>query len=961
MLFSVLGPLQVTDGGETVQLGGPLQRSVLARLLLDPGRPVPADQLVTEIWGDTPPDGARDSLYTYVSNLRRALGRERIVRAAGGYRFEPIEGDTVDAVQVEEHLAKARRLAGSDPASAVDLIAASLSSWRGRPYEGLEDLPSIKPEVGRIEELRLRALEDQIEAELRAGGVPEVGRVELLTAEHPYRERFWELAARVLYRAGRQADALRLLARLRRVLADDLGIDPSPALTRVEEQILLQDPALDEGAPTPTNLPATISNLVGRAEELDRLQSLVLQHRMVTVMGPGGAGKTRLAIETARRSSGSFPDGVWLVDLAVVGAAEEIGGAVASTLQLVASVNHDPTEALLTRLRPQTTLLVLDNCEHVAEAAGDLATRLLAGAPRLRILTTSRRALDTAGEHRFRLEGLGTSGDGAKVGEAQQLFQARAAAVRPGFALDNASLEPVTSICRHLDGMPLAVELAAAKADVLSPVEIDSYLADRFRLLGDSHPERPAHRSLQASLDWSYGLLSVDDRRTFDRLGVFEGPFLAAAATTVLGLDSEIQAVDTLRRLVGASLLQVLPDGASRYRLLETMRLYARAHLDGASSWADCMERHDRHYRNQCRGWRSAVFGSGRTEARIAMEAELTEYEAAFDRFTEAGRLDDALDMGWSLGHVWLLSGRLEKGMARLDGLITASEGTESRSRADTLTAGAFLLMYGARYDQAIPWADEATDIYREIGDDQGLAYALARRGHLAFSVGDMPTALQLLQESLEICDRIGYDEGSAWPLTLLGQARLWGGNESDDVRTMLEEGRRRFIAIGDNFGQVHANMFIPNVGDQGVRVQLRYAQESVELADRPGADPVIRPTALHNLSFSLWNAGEHERAIGLNRISARSALEMGATIPSGMAFLQAGLFAGVGGESERAAMLFGAGDRHFVMQKAPFYSRQLQPGRDAATNALGKDRYQLSFERGQAMSVDEATELLLE
>ncbi len=203
-----------------------------------------------------------------------------------------------------------------------------------------------------------------------------------------------------------------------------------------------------------------------------------------------------------------------------------------------------------------------------------------------------------------------------------------------------------------------------------------------------------------------------------------------------------------------------------------------------------------------------------------------------------------------------------------------------------------------------------------------------------------------MLQESLQICDRIGYDEGAAWPLTLLGQARLWAGDESDEVRTMLEDGRRLFIAIGDPFGQMHANMFIPNVGDQGVEAQLRYAQESVELADRPGADPLIRPAALHNLSFSLWNDGKRERAIGLNRISARSALEMGVTINSAMAFLQAGLFAGVGGDSERSAMLFGAGDRHFVMQMAPFYNRQLQPGRDAATDALGKERYQQSSSR---------------
>ena len=176
----------------------------------------------------------------------------------------------------------------------------------------------------------------------------------------------------------------------------------------------------------------------------------------------------------------------------------------------------------------------------------------------------------------------------------------------------------------------------------------------------------------------------------------------------------------------------------------------------------------------------------------------------------------------------------------------------------------------------------------------------------------------------------------------------------------MLEKGRRRFIAIGDTFGQMHANMFIPNVGDQSAETRIRYAEESIELADRPGADPLIRPIALHNLSFSLWIAGQRERAVGLNQISARSALEMGAAVSSGMAFLQAGLYAGVGGDGERAAVLYGAGNRHFVMQLPPFYIRQIQPGIEAATDALGEGRYKQSYERGQAMSVAEATEFLL-
>jgi predicted ATPase len=960
MLFSVLGPLEVTDQDVPIPLGGPRQRSVLALLLLDAGRAVAADRLVTEIWGDEPPDRARDSLYTYVSNLRRNLGRERIVRVDSSYRFVAAEDDVIDAEAIEARVAEARRLAGSDPAAAVALIDASLDSWRGRPYEGLEDLPSVAPESARLDELRLRALEDRIEAELRAGQQPNVGDVEILTREHPYRERCWGLLAQVLYRADRQTEALRTLVRLRRLLADDLGIEPSPAIAQLEERILLHDPALDPGAAPPTNLPAPISSFIGRADELGELESVIHRHRLTTVTGPGGAGKTRLAVEMASRVAGGFPDGVWLVDLAAVAKPEGIVEAIAAALGLTTGPTGDPVEALLRRLRPQTVLIVLDNCEHVTADVSRLATQLLGGAPGVRILATSRRILDVVGEYRFALAGLDISADDAAVGEAQQLFAARAASVRPGFVLDDGTLVAVTSVCRHLDGMPLAIELAAGRADVVTPTEIESRMQERFSFLVGTEEERPLHRSLQASLDWSYGLLGSGDREGFDRLGVFEGTFSLAAAADVLEGASEVAAIDTLRRLAGASLLHVLPGDLSRYRLLETMRLYARSHLYEAGSWLAAVERHDAHYRTRCRELRGAVFGRGRAQARVTIESELADYEAAFDRLLATGKVDAALDMGWSLGHVWLFSGKLDKGVARLRRLIEASANMRTRARADTLTAASFLLMFAALYDESLSFADEAATIYENLDDQQGLAYSLARRGHLAFSVGDVPTALELLEKSLAICGRIGYDEGAAWPLTLLGQARLWAGDESDEVRGMLEEGRRRFIAVGDTFGQMHANMFIPNVGDQPAEVQLRYAQESVELANRPDADPLTRPVALHNLSFSVWNAGERERAIGLNRISAQAALEMGAAISSGMAFLQAGLFAGVQGDAARAAVLFGAGDRHFVMQNAPFYDRQLQPGIDAAVEALGEEHYQELHARGHAMSINEATRYLL-
>jgi predicted ATPase/DNA-binding SARP family transcriptional activator len=959
MQFSVLGPLEVTEGSASLALGGPRQRSVLALLLLDAGRVVHADRMVTEIWGDEPPDGARDSLYTYISNLRGVIGRDRIVRSDGGYRLVPMDVDQVDARTFVASLGEAHRIVGSDPQTALSFIDESLSAWRGRPYEGCENLPSIVPEAVRLEELRLRALEDRIDADLHVGGTPEAGGIEMLTAEHPYRERFWELLARTLYRAGRQTDALRTLTRLRRMLADDLGIEPSPAISRLEERILLQDPALDAGATTPTNLPTPVSSFIGREDELGVLERLIGDHRLVTVTGPGGAGKTRLAIEIAGRVAGAFSDGVWFIDLAQVGAAGDVNWAVVSSLGVAEPPDVDWAATISARLRSQTALLVLDNCEHVVGAVGDLAETVLEGAPQVRILATSRRPLEVAGEALINLTGLEVSADEPEAGEAEQLFAVRAAAVQPGFAIDEANRVDVGAICRHLDGMPLAIELAAAQVDTLSPGEIARHLGDRFRLLADTHADRASHRSLRASLDWSRDLLGPADRRAFDQLGVFDGPFTAGAAAAVVEAPTEIDAVDVLRHLVGASLLQRLEGEVSGYRLLETTRLYARTRLEEAGEWQAAVDRHVAHYAGRCRDLRGAFFGSGRPEACRTIEAEITEYEAAFDRFSD-GDPDVALEMAWPLGHVWLFSGRIGSGIGRLGRLVDATAGATSQARADALAAGAFLLMYATRYEQAIAWLDEAIEIYRTIGDGQGLAYALARRGHCAFSVGDVPTAFGLLRESLETCKRIGYAEGTAWPLTLLGQARLWGGDESDEVLALLEEGRRQFIAVGDTYGQMHANMFIQNVGDRPVDVQLRYSEESMRLSDEPGADPLMRPTALHNLAFSVWNAGERERARGQLRLSARSALETGATVSSGMAFLLGGLMEGIEGDPERAAVLYGAGDAHFVMEKPPFYVRQLQPGIDVVTAALGDDDYRRLHADGAAMTIEEAAEFLL-
>jgi predicted ATPase len=729
----------------------------------------------------------------------------------------------------------------------------------------------------------------------------------------------------------------------------------------VEEQILLQDPALDAGdALPPSNLPTPVSSFVGRVDELMLLDKAIHEHRLVTVVAPGGAGKTRLAIAAGQHVRGSFPDGVWLVDLAGVSQPDEVIQAVAATLQFVEVPGEEVAAALAKRLSAQRSLLVFDNCEHVVDAAGNMAIKLLEAAPTLKILATSREPLGRPGEFRFPLTGLGMAEETGSSGDAERLFAQRASEVRPDLIHDEDMRPAIASICRHLDGLPLAIELAAARVDTLSPDEIDRHLSDRFSLLSDGRADRPAHQSLQASLDWSYSLLAPAERSAFDYLGIFSGPFGVSAAGAVTESAAEVGAIDRLRRLVNVSLVQVSPQPGSQYRLLETVRMYAMAHLREEGIFDDAARRHDRHYVDQCRSLRGAFFGRDRVSAQAVILAELPEYHAAFDRQLAQRNFGEALEMAWPLCHVWLFTGRRSEAAWRMGEVLDATEGHRTGERADALSVAAFFDMYVQEYERAIRRADEAIDLYRALGDEQGLAYVLARRGHLAFSVGAVPDALDLLQQSLDLCTRIGYDDGSAWPLTLLAQARLWSGDGGIEVQRMFEEGRERFIAMGDAVGQAHANMFLPNCGERTVDRLMRYSLETMDLVERSGADPLVRSGAFHNLAFAVWHSGDRPRAEGLNHLAAKSAIETGMTVNSGMAFLQAAVFAGEQGAAERAAILYGAGDAHFVMQKAPFYEENLRPGAEAATQALGSGRYEELHHKGAEMSIDEATAFLL-
>ncbi|HEX3211029.1 MAG TPA: BTAD domain-containing putative transcriptional regulator, partial [Actinomycetota bacterium] len=621
MEFGILGPLEVRDGSGLVRVPGVKERALLVDLLVHAGRVVSADRLVEDLWGDEPPGKPANALQGRVSALRRALGpggSGLVVTSPPGYRLV-VEPGWVDAARFEGLVGQATALTATEPSRAAVLLQEALALWRGPALAEFADRPWALAVAARLEELRLGALEWLAELRLAGGGhAGLVGELEGLVAAYPTRERLRGLLMVRLYRTGRQADALGVYQEGRAVLAEELGIDPSPELQRLYQRVLVQDPALDAPgeapAAPPHNLPERLSSFVGRELELGELAKLVELHRLVTVVGAGGAGKTSVAVELARRVAGGYPDGVWLVELAAVGDPGLLVEAVAASIGLDVEPGEpgahrpSPLDRLAEFAGDKALLVVLDNCEHLVGACAELAGRLLRAGPRVRVLATSREVLGVPGEAVWPVPPLAVpaaADDAAMVDpegaeelggyDAVRLFVERAATADPSFTLTPANAGVVAELCRRLDGLPLAIELAAARVRALSPAEIAARLDDRFRLLaGGGRTVDPRQRTLRATIDWSWELLEDADRRLLRRLAVFAGGWTVAAAEQVCGGDGLDPGgvLEGLFRLVDRSLVVAVGGAPARFRLLESLRAYGAERLAEAGETQVVEARH---------------------------------------------------------------------------------------------------------------------------------------------------------------------------------------------------------------------------------------------------------------------------------------------------------------------------------------------------------------------------------
>ncbi|MEV2224954.1 BTAD domain-containing putative transcriptional regulator [Nocardia vinacea] len=638
MRVLLLGPFEVRDDEDRpLRIAGVKVRALLARLAMEPGRVVPADALADAIWDGRPPDNGANALQAWVSRVRRAVGTARVEGLAPGYRLviDPVD---VDVVRFERLAAAGRE---SDDLAA---LREAESLWRGPALTELLELRFAADAAVRLDESRLGAAEHRLGLEVAVGN-DVLDEVRALAEAHPLTERIQGLLIRALYAAGRQVDALAAFERTRDRLGDELGIDPSPELSELHLSILRQESAVPRRR---TNLRAQVTSFVGREDDVADLTARLAAARLITIVGPGGAGKTRLAVEVGERVSG----GIWLVELAAVRDPEQVASAVLTTIGVrevgvLEPSAGDPVDRLAEFLAQQHVLLILDNCEHLVDAVAELVDRLLGACPELRVLATSRESLAVDGEHIHQIHPLSWPDDAAAAESfsAVRLFVERARAVRPDFALDAGTALAVVEICRRLDGLPLAIELAAARLRALSVGQIAAKLDDRFTLLGrGSRTAQARHRTLRAVIEWSWAPLSEPERELVMWLAAFPA-------------GASLDAVDDLELLTGLVDKSLVERGGERYRMLETIRSYALERLAESGREEAVRGRQAQYLLRLAESAESELRSAAQLDALARLDVERDNIAAALRFAVDTGAVELGIRLIAAMFWYWTLRG----------------------------------------------------------------------------------------------------------------------------------------------------------------------------------------------------------------------------------------------------------------------------------------------------------------
>ena len=865
----LLGPFEVVVAGKPVDVPGAKRQALVACLALRSGRVVSTDTLVEALWGSDLPAAPRNAVQHHVARLRRALGDDAIRLAADGYA---LDGAMVDATQFEELLAAARgALRAGDARGAADTIADALALWRGPALLGLPQSSWATAEAARLDSLRLDALEERFEAALALGEHGDVAAaIRAALEESPFRERLWGQLMLALYRCGRQADALEVFREARRVLLEQLALEPGPELRRLQEAILAHDPAI---APVPAaprrhgNLPASSTSFVGREAELAQVVELVREHRLVTLTGPPGVGKSRLALEVARAFESELRGGAWHVGLANAASAADVVRLVAQSLD---ERGADPLARTFARLRDTDSILVFDACEHVLQESARLVSALLAECPHVRVVATSREALHVVGEVRVIVDPLGLPDAGASdaaAAPAVELFTARARAARPGFQLTDEDAWLAAEISRLVDGLPLAIELAAARVNVLGLAELLALVRRRLELLHDRPTSDASRAALGTLVEWSYDLLHADEKTLLHHVAVHRGgaplPALVAAGAEH-GLD-EMTVIQLLGTLVDKSVITVsFPSPDARYDVLDTVRAYALERLAEGGGLAAARKAHAEYFatladaaHGALRGpeWRAWV---GRLElVHDNLWAALTYAHEAPDAGI-AGRLG-------TLAWYFALAERVSEGRRFVElGLASASEDAPAALR---LEFAAFLCYFATEeldLDAAIEAGERALAVAEPRPPEAALVEAALSRA-LAAS-GDAERAAVLAEGSHARLQASGDDWSIATASLLRAQVAALAGDVAG-VAAMAADTYRHAEAIGFDAFQVPALLLEAWVA--GRRSDESAAAEAYQrafaLAGRAGfADHAA--FALAGLGWTAFASGDLPKAEELER-----------------------------------------------------------------------------------------------
>jgi predicted ATPase/DNA-binding SARP family transcriptional activator len=923
--------LEVFEGDRRLALGGAKHRALLAILLLNPNRVVSTDRLIELLWGDEPPETVNNTLQVGVSQLRKVLepGHIRgmpyqvLVSQEPGYLLR-VAPEQLDLCRFERLREEARRAAAVGlPADAAAALRQALALWRGPPLADLAAEPYAIAEANRLHETRIRALEDRIEADLalaRHGDL--VGELEALVGEYPLRERLRAHLMLALYRSGRQGEASEVFHKTRAVLVEELAMEPGPELQKLLKAILNQDSSLDlvarseAASPRKTdNLPLSLTSFVGRIPEVAEVKRLCFRSRLVTLTGAGGIGKTRLAIKVATELVSSFRDGACLVELAPLSDPARVPQTVATALGVREQPGVPITDSLVVYLERRQVLLLLDNCEHLVDGSAQLADGLLRKCPDLRVLATSREPLGIGGESTWRvpslpvpdLEGPTPAERSIEYG-AIALFADRAATALGSFDLTENNGPLVLQVCRRLDGIPLAIELAVGKLKALSLEQIAGRLDDRFHLLtGGSRTALPRQQTLEATIDWSYDLLPAAQQAVLRKLSVFAGGFNLEAAEAVCSEapDHNFEVLTALTGLIDKSLLLTSSkNGEIRYQLLETIGHYASRKLDAAGELVETRRRHRDWFLSLAERAQPELRGSNQVKWFERLETEHDNLRAGFEWSLRQDQTESALRLASAMGFFWMFQGHIAEGREWLERAIGAAPAALSSLTA-TATAWAAQLA-GDQYDyqKAVSWAAQSLEVFRGLEDHWGIGFCSLILGNQSLNQDELEAASRLFEESHAHFRLSGSRPDLAKSLDRLGCVK-WMKGDYDEAARLLSESRDLSSSIGNHWYAATAMVNLSRVAlSQGsLSLASKLLGESLPMLNELN-DVYHACMALHMQAIVARREKDYPRALLLLEQSAAPLRELGDPVFLNYCLGERGVVRWLQGSLDEALML---------------------------------------------------------